>query len=209
MIDNYLRVTEVLDYFPEPGLLEWKLRVGTKEAKRISTLAMKLGTEVDTYIKADICGLKLPKLKSDEAKNCVKAWNKWKDDYLPMDMRVATRLFNDTLMVTGEPDFYLGNRVIDIKCASEIRPKYWLQTAMYKWLEQDFDAPRTGILRLDKNLAEYEYVTEDDRQVIFTQQNVMEGLIRAYRYFNEPMAQGEGNAKRSSNTQSSTSHQKE
>ena len=55
---SYERVTSILNYFQSPDLVKWKLRVGAKEAKRISTIAMKRGTNVDEAIRLDVSGKK-------------------------------------------------------------------------------------------------------------------------------------------------------
>lgn len=39
-----VRVTEVLDYFQAPELVEWKMKVGKAEAGKISRMALKIGT---------------------------------------------------------------------------------------------------------------------------------------------------------------------
>ena len=44
---GWVSVTEVLDTFIPKGLLAWYLKTGAKEAKRLSTVAMKIGNRVD------------------------------------------------------------------------------------------------------------------------------------------------------------------
>jgi len=175
-----IRVTQVLDYFAEPGLIDWKVRVGAREAKKASIKAMGIGSNVDEWVKADVVGAKLPKLKTIEAKNCVDAYKRWKEDYKP-ELVVAVRLYDHKLGLTGEPDLYWGDLVIDIKCSREIQQKYWLQMAMYQYMK---GGKRTAVLRLDKNLAEYEYVERDE---CWCEQQVFLGMLGAYKYFNPPM----------------------
>jgi len=127
---GYDRVTQILDYFGEPGLVSWKVKVGAKEARRIGTIAKNIGSNVDEAIKADVDGLKVPRLKTQEAKNCYEAYLSWKKDYSPA-LIVGQRIFCEDSQVCGEPDLFWDDTVIDVKCSSEIRPTYWLQTEWY------------------------------------------------------------------------------
>jgi hypothetical protein len=173
------RVTEVLDYFATPGLVDWKVRVGKREANRISKQAMNIGTNVDEWVKAKVLGNKLPKLKTMEAETCVVAYKRWEKDYSP-DLKVATRLYSDPYGITGEPDLYWGDVVVDLKCSSGIRDSYWLQTAAYCKMAGKTDR---AILRLDKTLGEYEYKVKEGWMFDW---EVFQGLLNAYRFFNPP-----------------------
>ena len=123
---------------------------------------MKIGTEVDLAIKAFITTGEYGKVKSQEAKSCLEGFKQWYADHNKPSLRVGQRLFNEESKLTGEPDFYWGDRIIDIKCAREIRPKYHVQTGAYAWLDKKNS---TGILRLHKHLQDYEYVERDGQQV--------------------------------------------
>lgn len=181
--EGFDRVSAILDTYQDPKLIAWKVLKGKKEANRISKEAMKIGTNVDEYIKAEIQGLKLPKLKTQEAKNCVKAWEKWKEDHgVDIDARelkFGYRLFNEETKVCGEPDllFQLQGEVIDIKCSSSIRQAYWLQT---NWYATELKFPMRSILRLDKNLAVYEY---ERRPISDEESMIFKCLTVIYRYF--------------------------
>ena len=185
MIDGYDRITTVLNYFSTPEYVKWVGKVGNKESKRSGTVAMKIGTEADEWIKSDIQGLKLPKLKSEEAKNCVKGYQQWVKEYTPQ-LTVGQRVFDDTLMVTGEPDILTDTTVIDIKCSLVIRPVYWLQTEFYARKTGKFNK---AILRLDKHLGVYEYDVRviDDRDMM-----AVAGLVEAYRFFNREKSVTDG-----------------
>lgn len=178
---GYTRVSAILDTYQPPELIEWKLKCGKKEAKRISTVATKIGTNVDAWIRADIEGKKYPKLNSIEAENCVKAYQKWKEDYQidVSKLRSGTRLFNEETKICGEPDILFPDEklVIDIKCSSAIRPTYYLQT---EWYGRELGYSRKAILRLDKNLSMYDYeiryLSNDDKQVF-------DALVVVHNYF--------------------------
>lgn len=178
---GYTRVSAILDTYQPPELIEWKLKCGKKEAKRISTIATKIGTNVDAWIRADIEGKKYPKLNSIEAENCVKAYQKWVEDY-QVDVKTlksGTRLFNNNTKICGEPDILDPNEsmVIDIKCSSAIRQTYWLQT---EWYGRELGYTSKAVLRLDKNLAIYEYecrpLSEQDKAVF-------DALVVVHNYF--------------------------
>lgn len=183
------RVTEVLSYFPHPKLIEWKVKLGKRESGLIGRKAMSVGTNVDQYIRAKIDGQKPPKLKTLEAENCVKAYEMWYDLYKPelkTGKRIYYKAYGDRegskdsfkFALNGEPDLYWGDTVIDLKCSGRISDSYWLQTAVYCKLA---GKQNRAILRLDKNMADYEYVKregfEEDYQVYL-------GLLQAYYYFN-------------------------
>lgn len=179
--EGYDRVSSILDTYQDPKLIEWKILKGKKEYKRISKVATDIGTNVDAYIKAEIIGSKLPKLKTQEAENCIEAWHKWVEDY-GIDVSkldVGVRLFCDETKVCGEPDVIIPfqEEVLDIKCSSSIRPNYWLQT---NWYAKQANLPMRSILRLDKSLAIYEYErlpVSDEESMVF------KCLTVIYRYF--------------------------
>lgn len=178
---GFSRVSAILETYKAPELIEWQLKCGKKEARRISTIAQKIGTNTDAWIRADIEGKKYPKLNSVEAENCVKAYQKWVEDY-QVDVKTlksGTRLFNNNTKICGEPDILDPNEsmVIDIKCSSAIRQTYWLQT---EWYGRELGYTSKAVLRLDKNLAIYEYecrpLSEQDKAVF-------DALVVVHNYF--------------------------
>ena len=179
--DGFDRVSAILDVYQDPGLVDWKIRVGKKESKRVSKVATDIGENVDSYIKAEIQGLKLPKLKTQEAENCVRAWEKWKEDYqfVLASFEIGERLFCEETKVTGEPDILIPSwkEVVDIKCSSSIRPTYWIQT---EWYASQLKYGSRAILRLDKNLGVYEYEKRDRSE---EDSMIFKCLTVIYRYF--------------------------
>ncbi len=176
---NYERVTSVLGYFTPPSLVKWQLRVGTKEAKRIKTVSMKIGTNVDEAIRADVIGLDPIKLKSQEAKNCFKAYKQWRKDYAIKNIQSATTLYDEEAKIAGTPDLWMPDETCDIKCASSIRMNYWLQT---EWYARKKGHGYKSILRLDSALAEYEYVRKTISDYEF---QIFEALVSVYRFYNK------------------------
>ena len=191
-----IRITEVLSYFSEPWLVDWKLRTGKAEANRIGKASMRIGSRVDEVIKS-CCPIlnqtyiySLPSKEKDEVRQCLEAFNKWMNVYKPKEVISGTRLYAtiEGQEVTGEPDIFVDGVLVDIKCASKISPSYWVQVNMYEYLNFMSKFPdgtiyfprKVGILRLDKTTGSYEYVVKEfDRKLC----DVWCGLMRAMVYF--------------------------
>lgn len=181
-----VRVTEVLSYFYEPWAVDWMLRVGKKEANRIKREAMKIGSRVDEIIKNN---LRSDKEQSKEVVLCLNAYDKWKAVYQPKSIVSGKRLFAtiDGVDVTGEPDLFVDDVLVDIKCSTKISPAYWVQVNMYNYLEgcsfggtNSVTHSKVAILRLDKVSGSYEYVVKNyDPNMV----NIWCGLLKAYLYF--------------------------
>ena len=186
--EGWLSVTEVLDAFIPKGLLDWYLKTGKKEAKRLSTVAMKIGSRVDELIQEDVLkgNYKLSSKDSIEVKNCMEAWKQFKADYQPVITATQVEVKSEADKLIGHIDLILNNRVVDVKCASSIKPNYWLQVAAYEFMYEK-DTEGLGILRLDKNLATYQFVTHEQAKVNWTEcVDTFDGLLKAYRYYNRP-----------------------
>lgn len=179
---EYDRITSVLDYFANPKLVEWKLKVGKKEANKISKVAKTIGTRVDGLVKSHILSGKVGINKNDSGSvvNCFRGYLQWTKDHNPKIIGTDQTLFWDELGVAGTLDL-LDNKVIDIKCSTDIRKNYWIQVMMYaKMLKlRGVDIKEVAILRLDKLTGEYEYkvIPYDERFV-----NLFIGLLANYRY---------------------------
>ena len=187
--EGFIRISTILDYFTERQLVEWMIKHG-KDSKRMSKQATKVGTEVDQAIKQFVAFGTYGKVKTVEANSCLEGFKRWYEDYNPV-LTIGKRLFSDDLKLTGEPDLYWNSRILDIKCASAIRPKYHLQTAAYAMMDGK-DA--TGILRLHKQLEDYEYIERNDVEVDDDKETFLY-MLRVFRYFNKPlMAAGDKNA---------------
>ena len=174
-----LRVTEVLDYFATPWLVAWKVKVGAKEANRISKAAMKIGTRVDEYIKANPYLPKLSKKDEVDLLNPILAYYKWFNVYKPTSIVPQARIVGmlEEVEVSGEPDLLVDDVLVDLKCSSRISPVYWIQVNVYAYLAQRH---KVAILRLDKVTGAYEYVIKDyDKSLVL----VWLGLARAYLYY--------------------------
>mgnify|MGYP001569419685 CR=1 FL=1 len=187
--EGWLSVTEVLDAFIPKGLLSWYLKTGAKEAKRLSTVALKIGSRVDELIQDDITkgSYKLSAKDPIEVTNCMEAWKQFKQDYNPRSLRTQIVVNDGLARVTGHVDLITDNTLIDVKCASSIKHNHWLQVgAYYSMLDQVMynGISEVAILRLDKNLATYQFMTI--RQAGYTPTKCSEvfyGLLEAYRFY--------------------------
>lgn len=184
--DNWLSVTEVLDTFIPKGLLDWYMKTGARESKRLSTVAMKIGSRVDELIQEDINkgSYKLSSKDPIEVKNCMDAWMKFKNDYNPKIQGSQIEVKSDAYKIVGHIDLVMDNRIVDVKCASSIKPNYWLQVAAYETM-YDGEVEGLAILRLDKNLGTYQYMTHEQAKVNWTEcVEVFDGLLKAHRFYN-------------------------
>ena len=184
--DGWLSVTEVLDHFIPKGLLDWYLKTGKAEAKRLSTVALKIGSRVDELICQDITSgsYKLSSKDSIEVQNCMEAWRQFKSDYQPVITACQKEVMSEAEKLVGHIDIILGATVVDIKCASSIKDNYWLQVAKYADL-LTVDVDGVAILRLDKNLGTYQFVKKE-KWLHFLE--VYNGLLIAFRYYQPPAA---------------------
>ena len=170
---RYDRVTRILDFFATPGLVNWKVRVGKREAGRISREALKIGSKLHESVEAG----KLVKRVTIDVKNCWEAYQKWLEEYQPVVEARETTLYDAELMVAGTPDLVTKEAVVDFKTSREIRPNYWLQAAMYAKMA---GKGQLAVLRLDKNLAIFDYqVREQNERYV----RAFTGLLEAYRYY--------------------------
>ena len=163
-----LSVTQVLDALPEAELIEWKLRVGTKQVQAISQEALRVGTGVDHLIQRQFRQqtLDLP-INDLPVLNAWSAWQLWNEQHPTFFASIVT--IQEELTdgeIVGHPDLTCvregGWGTVSIKCAARIRPYYWTQEAAYALLRgvqyPTLTFPRfLGILRLDKQTGQPEY----------------------------------------------------
>lgn len=169
-----ISVTQILETFPEKELVEWKLRVGPVKAKQVSEEAKHIGSATDLKVQADCKGLPqdtfetLSSVEKVAVESCWQGWQKFKadhPDFLPSLTGIQQELVQGEYI--GHPDFLLKREgwfgVVDLKCASQIRPSHWTQVAAYSWLkDSEHNALSLAILRLDKTTGGYEYVELTD-----------------------------------------------
>ncbi len=160
--EGWVSVTQVLDYFIEPSLCDWKVDTGRKESNRISKLTAKTGTRVHELIGKDWRdgSYKLAKADNSEVRSCMEAWVRFKEDYKPRIISMEYEMRNENRGIVGHIDMLVdigqNKLILDIKTAGSIRQKHWLQLDGYAWLQPEFDG-KIAILRLDRNIGVYEY----------------------------------------------------
>lgn len=185
---QYERVTRVLDYFLDPGLMETERGLGLDELKKRGRAACKIGDRVDELCREDWENNKYRLKKTDgfDVTSCMRAWECWKRDY-PEDFKAIreaqTKVWIEEWGVAGKRDFVQTDGILDIKTSKEIYPRYWIQVTVYNKEER---LPHRRILRLDKNLGEYEYKEAMAVHPWLTQEygeQVFIGLLNAYRYY--------------------------
>lgn len=144
----------------------------------MSTVAMNIGTNVDEWVKADIIGKGYPKIKTQEARNCVQAYQRWRCEYQPRGLRVGETLYDDDSFYAGTPDIFMGDTVIDVKCAARVSTSYWMQVNMYNLLAKRHSI--VAILQLNKDLAIYDFHERPASDLCV--QSFL-GLLTAYRLY--------------------------
>ncbi len=185
---EYISVTQVLDYFKPPQLVNWILRVGKRESGLVSRKALKFGTRVHGLIHEEFKtgAYKLVPKDSLEVRNCMKAWEEFKDHYSPKIYDMEVEMTDTVYGLIGHRDMIvnIGGKpvLVDIKASSSIRENYWLQVNAYKYLSMDLGVHHVGILRFDKVLGTYEYKEQDYDPKL---KDVFYGLLEAYRFYNK------------------------
>jgi hypothetical protein len=181
-----VRVTSVLEWFAEPELVAWQVKLGRKEAGIISKRAMKIGTQVDELIKT---AEEPAKKDSKEVKECMAGYKQFLKDWQvdAKALRIPERFTIEEEGITGQADLYhpeLG--LIDIKCSSEIRPKYWLQLAKYHQGMKLTETDKISVLRLGKETGLYEFASSENVGIAIPYAlSIFDCLHSAYRYFNQ------------------------
>ena len=196
-LDGFVSVTEILSYFEEPELVQWKLKTGLKESNRISRMTAKTGSRVHELIysnwqKGDY---KLLKADNSEVRSCMEAWDRFKLDYAPNILKAEFEVRHEGMKIIGHADMLATcnkeTTLIDIKTAGSIKPKHWVQLAGYWSLLGDLSVDSVAILRLDRNIGVYEFEVRKPQPELFW------ALAQVYDFYTErnvPMAQGDSNA---------------
>lgn len=188
---KYDRITRVLDFFPHPDLTKWKLRVGPKEASRISKLALKVGSRVDDLSKPFLLKrseIKIAAKDGLEVRNCIKGLQLFRLEHPEVKIVSCDKLvWDEELRIAGTMDIETEDAILDIKCAGKISLNYWLQVAIYNYMS-GLNKPYLAILRLHKSLGIYEYQTIPYEKSLVT---IFVGLLNAYRYYERTGIGGE------------------
>ena len=180
-----ISVTTVLGYHTDPDLLKWIENNSKAKRKAISDEAIRIGRASELLVQQDIKegGYLVPEGDTG-IENCMKAWEKFKNEHENFISSVSAMQTEITKGdIVGHPDFIIGESgIIDLKCSSYIRPLYWTQVAKYSDILGQ-KAPRAiGILRLDKKSAKYEYRIISDEDYISYEIKVFEAYYVAFQH---------------------------
>lgn len=189
-----IRVTQVLEYFPEPKLVEWQLRVGKAQADRVGEEARRIGTLVDSIIQMDLRrgALEIP-ANEPEVESALVAWMKWRALNEPV-IRAVKHVQLELIQgeIVGHPDIVVEDEptrsfgIIDVKAASMIRPNNWTQVAKYGAMYAELHRPGwswwTGIIRLDKERKDYEWMQMRDENMLDYEVDVFEAKLLAMQH---------------------------
>lgn len=188
------RVSEIIDFFQEPYLVQWKLK--TKDWQKVSQESIKIGTAVDSLVQDYINGEKfdVKQAKQIEGLNvdeqvkvfrCIEAFNKFeleRPDVMERLRKYKANMQRELVLgdLVGHPDFILDDEVIDLKTSKQVSKSHWMQTAQYYHMANQqpqgvgcddicWARAKISILRLDKLTGEYEYKTLEQPFVEFWQ----------------------------------------
>ena len=137
-----LHVTDVIDNLPERDLIAWKLRVGLKEAQRVSQEALRVGDLVDRAIQVDLGFRQEPlTLTHPAVMTCLQNWQRFKERHLALVTAVvATQEELCDGEVVGHPDLTIdregGGGFISLKTSRMTQHTHWAQEGGYLWLKR-------------------------------------------------------------------------
>lgn len=194
---RYDRITRILGFFQPPFLVDWIMRVGKAQAKRIANHAAKIGTRVGELIEKEWKeGVYKFKAADDYAvKNCMKAWADFKRDHQPEILDMEVTEYDEELGVAGTRDIRCRingvHGVLDLKSSKSIHLTYWIQTVFYrrswnKLAEARGEQPmeECWILRLDKETGMYEFQSLTKAGFLYEEVvNALCGLVNVFRFF--------------------------
>ena len=177
---KYDRVTAILNYFTNPGLIAWRDKVGVAQAKQTMKTAGGIGTRVHGLIYKHYINGRFSLTPNDgvSTRNCMKAYMDWWKAYNPKTLSMERTLYSEELGIAGTYDKELPDTLLDVKTSAKIRPEHWLQLAIYNYMGV-FQKEKLAVLRLDKWTADYEYVVIDyDVKLV----ECFKGLLQYYRF---------------------------
>lgn len=197
-VQEYARVTEVLDYFYPPELVRYIANIGwgksQAQLKRTGSASTRVHKLIyDQHKKGRY---KLRASDSFEVKSAMQAWDFFKRDYDPIVLDMEHREYDGDLGVTGQWDMFcvidraldgrkVGNTLLDLKSTGAIRMKNWVQAGMYARMKQNRDGVKIdslAILRLDRNLGEYQFEVRPFEQYYV---DLFYNHLNLFRYYNQ------------------------
>lgn len=187
-----VRVTEVLNGMLDNEFVGYIERNSKAKRKAVMDEAFRVGNILDALVQVDINDGGYLSPEGDlPVESCLRAWEKFKEDYplfVPSVKTMQEELVDGD--VVGHQDFYIeredGWGIADLKCATGIRPKYWTQVAKYADMKRKMMSlgfPRfIAVLRLDKVSGLYEYKEITDVGFIKYECEVFNAYYVAYMH---------------------------
>lgn len=178
-------VTEILDSYTEPFLIEWKLKMGRAKAKAISDEALRIGKLVDELIQSDIKGNGYAVPDNEKAVvSAMKGWEAFKlkyPSYISEIEDIQIELTKDGIM--GHPDIVHKLEIADIKTGNSLtlRPKYCVQASKYALMK---GKDRASILLLSKtnDTGIFLYIWWDKELIEYFGGTVFEAFKTIFEY---------------------------
>ncbi len=161
MLSSFERVSHIVDVYKPDKLIDWYVRVGKKEARRVSTVATKIGSRVHELIEKKLRGEKVRFKKADgvEVLAAFEAFERFESEYELETISMEEEVVDEELGVIGHYDWYgkVNGKItfIDWKTSSAIKDSYWVQLHAYAYLA-GVTGSELRVVRLDKNLGDYE-----------------------------------------------------
>ena len=127
----YPSITTILGYFKNksPGLVEWRKRVGEKEAQKISTLAARKGTNLHNIVEKYLMNETI-EYSNPTTKSSFLSIKKYLDN-IDNIMYIEDPFYSKQYRIAGRPDViaeYMNvPSVIDFKTSSRNKNKEWIE----------------------------------------------------------------------------------
>jgi len=151
--NHYPSITTVLSEYNKKSIQEWKNKVGEEEAKRVSSLAARKGTNFhsvcENYLLNELTDMKI-KMMMPDMKEMFSGIRPFLDEYVNNIYGIEQALYSDVLKVAGRCDCIAewDNKIsiIDWKTSSKLKEKeqilnYFMQATAYSEMFEE----RTGI----------------------------------------------------------------
>jgi ATP-dependent exoDNAse (exonuclease V) beta subunit len=151
--NHYPSITTVLSEYNKKSIQEWKNKVGEEEAKRVSSLAARKGTNFhsvcEKYLLNELTDMKI-KMMMPDMKEMFSGIRPFLDEYVNNIYGIEQALYSDVLKVAGRCDCIAewNNKIsiIDWKTSSKLKEKeqilnYFMQATAYSEMFEE----RTGI----------------------------------------------------------------
>lgn len=138
--EKYPSVTTVLSYFSRKGIAEWRARVGSDEANRISTQASGFGTAVHDIAEKYVLGTLDEKTANPIALSSFRTIQPYLDKNVDKIYGIELRMYSHELKTAGTADLickYAGrNTLLDFKTSRKRKTRedittYFMQCATY------------------------------------------------------------------------------